>query len=30
MSGYRSEVFVWVHEDISDTRLDKGKGRGLF
>ena len=30
MNGYRSNVFAWVREDISETRLDKGKGRGLF
>jgi hypothetical protein len=27
---YRSKVFARAHEAISDTRLDKGKGWGLF
>ena len=30
MNGYRSKVFAWPHEVISETRLDKGKGWGLL
>ena len=29
-NGYRSKVFEWAHEVISETRLDEGKGWGIF